>query len=216
MVEPAKLHLVYLSPFPAPSLSNDAGHYSELFSKCSEIVQSYNAANRTAGTNVEKISILRMVIHSLASPVWAGDEFSLLRFLHALRGLLRSSLGVCLITFPPHLHPPALVQRVRHLVDYAVSMVSFAGSQAEIPAAFADYKGFFYLHKIPRINSLVPPVWLDTHTFAFKLKRYKLIIEKINLPPEEGRAGDSEHSKQQQSASSLLCTPGPQPSPIDF
>eukprot|EP00026_Physarum_polycephalum_P010791 Phypoly_transcript_10971.p1 GENE.Phypoly_transcript_10971~~Phypoly_transcript_10971.p1 ORF type:complete len:378 (+),score=59.01 Phypoly_transcript_10971:104-1237(+) len=215
MVDASKLHLLYLSPSPG-AVEN---HYAELFAKISELVHQYNSQNRQAGSNVDKISILRIVIHSFASPLWAGEESDALKFMHALRGLLRSSLAVCMITFPTHLHPPALAQKIRHLSDYAVAMVSFAGSRAKVPPAFTDYKGFFYIHKIPRINSLVPPVWQDTHTLGFKLKRYKLIIEKINLPPEEGRAGDSAeqtHQHKNQPVSSLLCTPGTKPSPIDF
>lgn len=73
-----------------------------------------------------------------------------------------------------------------------------------------ESSGWICTHRLlemSRINSLVPPVWLDTHTMAFKLKRYKLIIEKINLPPEEGRAGDTEQSKHS-AVSSMLCTSG--------
>lgn len=53
-------------------------------------------------------------------------------------------------------------------------------------------------------------MWQDTHTLGFKLKRYKLVIEKINLPPEEGRAGDSgeQQHKASQNVGSMLCSTG--------
>lgn len=80
-----------------------------------------------------------------------------------------------------------------------------------------------------RINSLVPPVWLDTHTMGFTIKRKKMAIEKINLPPEDTRSGATEQqptTQQQHShphppraspATGLMCAPGPnKTSALDF
>jgi elongator complex protein 4 len=51
----------------------------------------------------------------------------MVQFLHGLRGLLRSSIAACIITFPAHLHSPETVKKVENLVDYIVRLESFDG-----------------------------------------------------------------------------------------
>lgn len=62
---------------------------------------------------LENRSVLRIVLHSLGSPLWLGDKrsfFSINRnrdldmFVFCLRALVRSALAVALISIPSHLY----------------------------------------------------------------------------------------------------------------
>ncbi|CAH2326118.1 elongator complex 4 [Pelobates cultripes] len=138
-------------------------------------------------------NILRIGIQSLGSVLW-GDDIcsrehprnlhSLTKFLYALRGLLRSSLSVCVITVPTHLiQNKAIVMRVRRLSDTVVGLESFIGSERETNPLYKDYHGLLHVHKIPRLNSLISDA-SDTKDLAFKLKRKLFAIERLHLPPD--------------------------------
>lgn len=77
---------------------------------------------------------------------------------------------------------PNTVLHMRHLVDSAVRLDAFAGTDKESNPVLRDYHGLFYIPKLSSINSLVPyiPSTLD---LAFKLRRKKFLIEKLHLPP---------------------------------
>ncbi|XP_022105745.1 elongator complex protein 4-like [Acanthaster planci] len=134
-------------------------------------------------------NILRIAIHSLASPLWGEEQVvsqgvELCQFLHALRALLRNSLAVCVITMPTHLFADvAVIRRVERLCDTAVRLESFAGSDKEKNPVYKEYHGLFHIKQLPRLNSLSGHM-PDTTDLAFKLKRKKLTIEKLHLPPE--------------------------------
>ncbi|XP_072171722.1 elongator complex protein 4-like [Diadema setosum] len=140
-------------------------------------------------------SVLRIGLHSLASPLWEvggssgshGDGqacVDLCRFLHALRGLLRVSLAACVVTMPTHLFQDgSTVRKVERLCDSAVLLESFAGSDMETNPAYKEYHGLFHIRKLPRLNSLTACL-PDSVDLAFKLRRKKLTIEKLHLPPD--------------------------------
>jgi len=136
-----------------------------------------------------KLNVLRIAIHSLGSPAWmnaqdlAQAETAYLRFLHALRGLLRFSLATCVVTFPAYLFSPSFVTKVEHLVDTAVALESFAGSFKETNPAFQEYHGLFHVRKLPRLNTIAGPK-MDTTNLAFKLQRKRFSVETFHLPPE--------------------------------
>ncbi|XP_038064148.1 elongator complex protein 4-like [Patiria miniata] len=139
-------------------------------------------------------NILRLAVHSLGSPLW-GEELSttqhdrhqgaeLCQFLHALRALIRNSLAVCVITMPTHLFTDvAVTRRLERLCDTAIELESFAGSEKEKNPVYKEYHGLFHIKQLPRLNSLTGHM-PDTMDLAFKLKRKKLTIEKLHLPPE--------------------------------
>ncbi|XP_011412257.4 elongator complex protein 4 [Magallana gigas] len=142
----------------------------------------------------DKRSILRIAVHSLGSPLWdecgglASNQedldYSLPRFLLALRVLMRSAFAVCMITIPTHLFQiPGYVGRLRKMCDTVLHMDSFAGSDKEKNPAFKEYHGLFNIVQLPRLNSLLCHM-PDTLDFAFKLRRKKFTIEKLHLPPE--------------------------------
>lgn len=105
-------------------------------------------------------------------------------------------------------------------------------SNKEVGDAFKDFSGLFYLKKTPsRVNSLICSL-PDQLAYTFKLKRKKLYIERIHLPPEISRTAnkvgeDNEkkthgHSHSHghshgKSAGELMCQPGPdKANPLDF
>ncbi|KAG8438253.1 hypothetical protein GDO86_008810, partial [Hymenochirus boettgeri] len=159
-------------------------HYTQLLESIQRVIhqEGYD------GTNPQKRpkNILRMGIQSLGSVLWGDDicsneqsqnQHNLTRFLYALRGLLRTSLSVCVITVPTHLiQKNAITMRVRNLSDTVVGLESFIGSERETNSLYKDYHGLVYIRQIPRLNSLIFDV-ADTKDLAFKLKRKLFTIE---------------------------------------
>ncbi|XP_073812261.1 elongator complex protein 4 [Musca autumnalis] len=135
-----------------------------------------------------KKSLCRVCITSLGSPMWYDDKYGddLLKFLTILRAAVRSSVSVCFITMPMHLvakYDESLVSKIRNLVDFAIELESFAGSDKETNPAFKEYHGLIHLRKITAINTL-SAYMPETTDLAFKLRRKKFVIEKLHLPPE--------------------------------
>ncbi|KAM4017125.1 elongator complex protein 4 isoform 2-T2 [Anomaloglossus baeobatrachus] len=189
MLQSAKTHSFYL-PSIIP-LDGTSGFSSEMSCDYLQLLQSIQSAIHQGsfdGSNPQKgqKKILRIGIQSLASVLWGDDlcsqerphnPHSLTRFLYALRGLLRSSLSVGVITVPTHLlQNKAIIARVRNLSDTVVSLESFISSERESNPLYKDYHGLFLVHKIPRLNSLISDV-SDTKDLAFKLKRKMFSIE---------------------------------------
>ncbi|KAM9302381.1 elongator complex protein 4 [Gastrophryne carolinensis] len=170
------------------------------------------------GSNPQKgeKNIMRIGIQSLGSVLWEDDicteerphnVHSLTRFLYALRGLLRSSLSVCVITLPAHLiQNKAITVRVRNLSDTVIGLESFIGSERESSPLYKDYHGLLYVHKIPRLNSLICDE-TDTKDLAFKLKRKLFSIERLHLPPDLSDTV-SRSSKQDLAGSAKLLSSG--------
>jgi len=138
-----------------------------------------------AGT---KNNLCRVCLTSLGSPLWYDEHFGedLIKFLTLLMASVRNCNSVCLITMPMHLiakYDASLVPKIRQLVDYAIELESFAGSERETHPAFKEYSGLLHLHKMSAINTLAVHM-PETPDLAFKLRRKKFIIEKFHLPPE--------------------------------
>lgn len=76
-----------------------------------------------------------------------------------------------------------LIQRVRNVVDYAIELESFAGSDKETNPVFKEYNGLFFIRKMVALNALAAHT-PETYDLAFKLRRKRFVIEKLHLPPE--------------------------------
>eukprot|EP01132_Coremiostelium_polycephalum_P007727 gene7727-9503_t len=200
--------------------------YRGLFLELQNLVYKYNAE---AANSPDSTRVLRLSIQSLSSPLWSGDEEGVIEFLHALRGLLRSSVSVCVLTVPTYIYSSSFVKKLSHLCDTVVSINSFTGLGGEVPDQFADYLGLFNIKKIARLNTLSLSFHPDVLTYVFKMKRRKMCIETIHLQPEHSRAGDTvdNNNKQQQkqdivskmkSGAGMLCSSGTggKPDPLDF
>ncbi|XP_068233272.1 elongator complex protein 4 [Palaemon carinicauda] len=172
-----------------------------------------------------KTNVMRLGLHSIGSPLW-GPEFgksekdhqwqSLTGFFNLLRALVRNSFSVCMISVPSHLFvDPALIFRIRSMCDFAVRLESFQGSDKETNSVFKDYHGLFHIEKLAAINSLVPTM-LDSTDWVFKLKRRKLTIERLHLPPELSETVSRSQEDPIGKSSGLACMGGGLPRNLDF
>ncbi|KAM4720995.1 elongator complex protein 4 isoform 1-T1 [Rhinophrynus dorsalis] len=191
----AKSHTFYLPqvmPFTNKQNLNEVTcNYNQLLQSIQRVIhqEGYDGSNPQRRPK----NILRIGIESLGSVLWGDDictdelpqiPHSLTRFLYALRGLLRTSLSVCVITMPTHLiQNNAITNRVRKLSDTVVGLESFIGSDRGANPLYKDYHGLIHVHQIPRLNCLISDV-PDSKDLAFKLKRKLFSIERLHLPPD--------------------------------
>ncbi|KAL0491372.1 elongator complex protein 4 [Acrasis kona] len=153
-----------------------------------------DASNRTA------TSILRVGLQSIGSILF-NDNSQLIPFLYALRGLMRSSMSTCVFTLSKECISIDKLESLRHACDIVVDMNSFVGADIDVSDwEFKEYSGLLDMVKLPRINSLTTNFTPDSLNYAFKLKRRKMYIERLNLPPEETReASNPDRPKYQES-----------------
>jgi elongator complex protein 4 len=93
----------------------------------------------------------------------------------------------------------------------------------DVGEAFRDFSGLFYIRKIPfPLNSLCGRV-PEQLVYTFRMKRKKLWIEKMHLPPEisrtTGKIGEENEKvvQKRKGSEGLLCQPGPKDqNPLDF
>ncbi|XP_053966316.1 elongator complex protein 4 isoform X2 [Anastrepha ludens] len=153
-----------------------------------KLIQSFAGEEKFATGALTYRSLCRICITSLGSPLWFDEDFSknILKLLTVLRGIVRNSMTVCFITMPMNLIGKCdgtLVPKIRNLVDYAIELESFTGSERETHNAFKEYNGLLHVHKITAVNTLTAYM-PETSDLAFKLRRKKFVIEKLHLPPE--------------------------------
>ncbi|CAO2579646.1 Elongator complex protein 4 [Lemmus lemmus] len=181
--------------FLTEHITSDLNSLSRGYMKLLQFIQNIIYTEGFDGSNPQKKqkNILRIGIQNLGSPLWGDDicctencdnSHSLTKFLYVLRGLLRASLSVCIITMPTHLiQNKAIITRVRNLSDTVVGLESFIGSEKETNPLYKDYHGLIYIWKIPRLNNLTCDE-SDVKDLAFKLKRKLFSIERLHLPPD--------------------------------
>ncbi|ORX58073.1 PAXNEB-domain-containing protein [Hesseltinella vesiculosa] len=189
--------LTTIDPSLDPLNNSDTDEYLDLLHRLRKIVlegQFSSAVPVPPGTSRQA---LRIAIHSLASPNWqTKSPHDVCKFFQALRGLLRFSFGAAVITLPAYLYEevPNYVRRVEHLADAVLEIESFAGSSKHNDQPYTQtYHGFFHVHKLPVLNSLLPPSTKlsvlsggGANDLAFKLRRKRFAIETFHLPPEGG------------------------------
>ncbi|XP_053545295.1 elongator complex protein 4 [Bombina bombina] len=218
MLHSAKSHSFFM---PQENLFDQTFCNTEMTCDYSQLLQSIQRVIHQEGfdgTNPQKRqkNILRIGIQSLGSVLWGDDicteehpenMHSLTRFLYALRGLLRTSLSVCVITVPSHLiQNKAITVRVRCLSDTVLGLESFVGAERETNPLYKDYHGLLRVHQIPRLNSLISEM-SDTKDLAFKLKRKLFTVERLHLPPDLSDTV-SRSSKQDLAVSTKLLSSG--------
>ncbi|KAI8329340.1 Elongator complex protein 4 [Chlamydoabsidia padenii] len=183
-----------------PSLEMDDDNkdqYDDLLQKIRKVIVDGNFSSAIPVSPGTQRNALRIAIHSLASPSWQSkSSHDLFKFFHALRGLLRFSFGAAIVTIPAYLYDdvPNYIQRVEHVVDAVIEIESFAGSSSHNDQPYTqNYHGFFHVHKLPVLNSLLPPSTKlsvlsagGSNDLAFKLRRKRFAIETFHLPPEGG------------------------------
>nr|XP_048299641.1 elongator complex protein 4 isoform X1 [Myodes glareolus] len=191
----SKWHGFFLTEHITSDLKGESCSLSRGYMNLLQFIQNIIYTEGFDGSNPQKKqkNILRIGIQNLGSPLWGDDicctencdnSHSLTKFLYVLRGLLRASLSVCIITVPTHLiQNKAIITRVRNLSDTAVGLESFIGSVKETNPLYKDYHGLIYIRKIPRLNNLTCDE-SDVKDLAFKLKRKLFSIERLHLPPD--------------------------------
>jgi len=174
-----------------PSLIEDSSlaFYSNLYKE----IAKYITPSNTKPPNITRVTVL-----SLGSPLTAANttengDLRLLQFFHALRGLLRSSLAVCMITFPAYFYSNSFIRKVEHLADVVVAFESFAAQEETVSAHFKEYSGLVHIKKLLSVNTLAYSI-PDTADIAYKIRSKKLKIEKFHLPPDIGDAAPSSSS----------------------
>jgi len=154
-------------------------------------------------------NILRIVIPSFGSPFWCANNSKgvqyICRFLLWLRGLVRKSMTVCVVSIPCNLYTEKNMARFRHMADCAVKLKSFAGEKKN--PLFKQYHGLFKIKKLPCLNSLTPYV-PQTLDLAFELKRTKFVIEYLHLPPDIGENASRQGTEEVNIIKSSPCGGG--------
>jgi len=134
-----------------------------------------------------KKNIVRIGVHSLADILWEESVTQVLRFLLALKSLLRSCYGIAIVTVPPTLYQNNVDIRnsIEDVSDYVISLKSFDAEDTVNPA-YKDYHGIISVEKIGSIGVLTPPPHLlkDDNELVFKSRRNRFLIEKFHLPPD--------------------------------
>ncbi len=124
------------------------------------------------------------------------DQYAsdLCAFLLYLRELLRHSLAVCLITVPNELAlNNDLFMKVTHLSDYSFIMDDSSKTASRLTNT--EYDGLFRLMKLPRLNSLNACFTPETLDLAFYMKKRRLVVEQLHLPPDIGENDDSQKGR---------------------
>ncbi|KAJ3012181.1 Elongator subunit elp4 [Thoreauomyces humboldtii] len=161
-------------------------------------------------------TVLRIAIHSLASPIW-GDASSsqIAQFLHSLRAVLRTSYATAIVTLP-HTTPATTATIASHLSDAVIALDSFAGRPVPVHPAFeSQYHGFLDVIKVPRVGCLGARRG-EIAMLGFKVRRKRFLVERCSLPPEgEADAEDvKRHSHAKPGCGSAAGSSGS--NPLDF
>ncbi|KAI8365911.1 Elongator complex protein 4 [Radiomyces spectabilis] len=175
----------------------DSDDYKTLLNDIRQLIIENNFSSAIPAPANTQRNILRLGIHSLASPSWRSKSpHDLFKFFHALHGLLRFSFGAAVVTIPAHLYEenPNFIRRIEYIADAVIEIESFAGSAIHNEASYTqNYHGFFHVQKVPVLNSLLPPSTKlsvlsagGSNDLAFKLRRKRFAIETFHLPPEGG------------------------------
>ncbi|XP_004446935.1 elongator complex protein 4 [Dasypus novemcinctus] len=218
LIEASKYHRFFLPKKISTSLKGEPCSLTHGYKKLLHFIQNIIYEDGFDGSNPQKKqkNILRIGIQNLGSPLWGDDicctekcdnSHDLTKFLYILRGLLRTSLSVCIITMPSHLiQNKAIIARVTNLSDVIVGLESFIGSERETNPLYKDYHGLIHIRQIPRLHNLICDA-SDVKDLAFKLKRKLFTIERLHLPPDLSDTV-SRSSKQDLAESAKLLGPG--------
>ena len=103
------------------------------------------------------------------------------RFLLALKSLMRSSLGVTIVTLSSSHLTQQTVASIYACVDFVISLKTF-DSKLRTQSMFKDSHGFFEVVKATNFGGLALPKCLGKK-YLFRSLKNRFVIEKIHLPP---------------------------------
>jgi elongator complex protein 4 len=137
----------------------------------------------------------------IGSTFWNDNtENNLFNFLLHLRHQLRHSLSVCMITVQNCLlNNPTFLAKIQHLSDFVFLIDNSDSVKTRLNKT--QYEGLFRIAKLPRLNTLnsFMPETLD---LAFYIKRKRLIIEILHLPPD---ITEDDNEKKGRTTTSSAC-----------
>ncbi|KAH9802284.1 elongator complex protein 4 [Citrus sinensis] len=138
----------------------------------------------------------RIAIQSLCAPQCehSNMDWEMLSFIKSLKGMVRSSNAVVVITFPPSLLSLSSTKRWQHMADTLLSVAAIPDEDKELAKLLSGYQdmvGLLNVQKVARLNTQVPLI-LEATTFSIKLqKRRFLVLECLNQAPVDGSSGSS-------------------------
>ncbi|KAF8777685.1 Elongator complex protein 4 like protein [Argiope bruennichi] len=99
---------------------------------------------RTSSKNCD--SIMRIALPSFGSPLWdfgsENNHLNIIRFLYLLKGLLRTSFAVAIVTLPSYfIQNQVFMSRIRQICDTVISLESFIGPDKKSNPLFKEYNG---------------------------------------------------------------------------
>lgn len=109
----------------------------------------------------------------------------------------------------------AVTSQCEHASDAVLAVQSFADSPDRVGAAFADYHGLVTVRRGYRLGTLAAPP-LNTATWLLRLRRRRLHLEPMSLPPELQSSGDRKSAPAPAPAAAAAGGPGCTSSAIDF
>ncbi|KAF2360558.1 Elongator complex protein 4 [Trinorchestia longiramus] len=166
--------------------------YRDLFKEIHSVLTQRKIYTQMAS---DQSNIMRIGVFSFASFSWSDDLCDSLNTSSSawpevtssfalLRAMARQSYSVIFVSVPSHLFADtALLGRLSYHADYVIGLESFQGTDKEVNPLFKDYHGLLNIYKISSINSQVPPN-VDTQDWVFRLKRKRICVEKMHLPPD--------------------------------
>ncbi|KAH9763756.1 elongator complex protein 4 [Citrus sinensis] len=138
----------------------------------------------------------RIAIQSLCAPQCehSNMDWEMLSFIKSLKGMVRSSNAVVVITFPPSLLSFSSTKRWQHMADTLLSVAAIPDEDKELAKLLSGYQdmvGLLNVHKVARLNTQVPLI-LEATTFSIKLQKCRfLVLECLNQAPVDGSSGSS-------------------------
>ncbi|GMH02564.1 hypothetical protein Nepgr_004403 [Nepenthes gracilis] len=182
--KPLERHILTRKPIECISMEDST--IDSLRERCSKFL-AQNPSKSCAG---------RIAIQSFCAPQleYFNKDWDMVSFIKSLKGMIRSSDAVAMITFPHSLLSTSFSKRWQHLADILLSVRAIPDDDKELANLLTGYQemvGLLNVHKVARINTQVPFV-LEASTFSIKLrKRRSLVLECINQAPVDGSSGIS-------------------------
>lgn len=191
----------FLSGQHIDSFSLQGSNLTAFRERCSAFLAQFSRGDgniKTAG---------RIAIQSLYAPQceYSNMDWEMLSFIRFLKGMLRCSNAVAIITFPSSLLSPSFSKRWQHLADTLLSVKAIPDEDKELADLLTGYQdmiGLLNVHKVARLNTQVPAI-LEATTYSIKQKkRRSLVLECLNQAPIDGSSGTSYASSGSCSGSS--------------
>ncbi|XP_008223887.1 PREDICTED: elongator complex protein 4 isoform X1 [Prunus mume] len=168
----------------------DSPNLVTLNDRCATFLSRFPRSDRSIS------SVGRIAIQSFCAPQceFSNMEWDMLSFVRSLKGMVRSSNAVAVVTFPPNLLSPSSCKRWQHMADTLLSVKAIPDEDKELEKLLTGYQdmvGLLNVQKVARLNTQVPVI-LEATTLSIKLKKRRfMVLECLNQAPIDGSSGSS-------------------------